>query len=243
MQPTLTPPGTPTPPSTETPQVTSSDPQLLDPTHITLDDSGEGTQGDGGQQHSGWRDFLGFVGILAIAGMLALFLITFVFRSYAVDGPSMESTLQHQDKLIIWKIPRTLAKITGKQYVPNRGDVIIFSESNLGACGQEGEREIIKRVIGLPGERVIVSNNVITVYNAEQPGGFQPDKTLPYNKDNRIPETTGDTDITLHDNQIFVSGDNRPNSCDSRAFGPIQTNQIIGKLVLRLLPANNITVF
>lgn len=199
--------------------------------------------GDGGKKHSGFRDFLSFIGILAVAMGLALILISFVFRSYAVDGPSMETAFQNEDKLIIWKVPRTIARITGNQYVPNRGDVIIFSEDNLSACGQEGERQLIKRVIALPGEHVVVNNGVITVYNKDHLQGFQPDLELGYNKDNHIPTTTGNVDVTLAENQLFVSGDNRPNSCDSRSFGPIETDQVIGKLVLRLLPANKITVY
>ncbi len=197
----------------------------------------------GRKKHSGFRDFMSFIGILAIALGLAIILISFIFRSYAVDGPSMETAFHNEDKLIIWKVPRTIARITGHQYVPNRGDVIIFSEDNLSACGQEGERQLIKRVVGLPGEHVVVKNGVITVYNKDNLQGFQPDLELPYNKDHHIPATTGNIDITLGENQLFMSGDNRPNSCDSRSFGPIETNQVIGKLVLRLLPANKITVY
>jgi signal peptidase I len=195
------------------------------------------------KKDSGWRDFGSFVGILAIAGVLAFLLISFVFRSYSVDGPSMETTLQNEDKLIIWKVPRTIARVTGNQWVPNRGDVIVFDESNLGACGQQGERQLIKRVIGLPGERVVVKDGTITVFNKDNPAGFSPDATLPYNQDGHIPTTNGNYNGTLAKNQIFVSGDNRPDSCDSRNFGPIATDQVIGKLVIRLLPANNIKLF
>jgi len=203
----------------------------------------EPTLGEGGKKHSEWRDLFALIGILLTAFLLAIVLIMFVFRSYAVDGPSMETTLQNQDKLIIWKLPRTIAKITGNQYVPGRGDVIIFSQANLTACGQGDERQLIKRVIGLPGERVVVSNGHYTVYNSAHPTGFDPDQTLDYNKDGHIPETTGDVDLILDKNELFMSGDNRPDSCDSRNFGPIRTDQVIGKLVLRLLPANNIKLF
>jgi len=224
------------------PPVTSSDPLLLAPTGEVPSHT-DGSLGDGGKQHGGLRDFLSFLGILAVAGILAFLLISFVFRSYAVDGPSMETTLQNEDKLIIWKMPRTLARITGNQYVPGRGDIIIFDQTNLSACGQGDERQLIKRVIGLPGEHIVVKDGSITVFNKEDPGGFSPDQTLPYNKDGHIPLTTGNIDVTLGNDQLFVSGDNRPNSCDSRAFGPIQTDQVIGKLVVRLLPANHIKLF
>lgn len=223
--------------------VVSSDPALLNPSDLPLAEDETGKLGDGGHKQSGLRDFLSFIGVLAIAGLLAFTLIMFVFRSYSVDGPSMESTLQHQDKLIIWKMPRTIARITGNQYVPNRGDIIVLAEDNLTACGQSGEREIIKRVIGLPGERVLVNNGTITVYNKAYPNGFQPDSQLPYNKDGRIPYTSGDVDTLLAPNELFVGGDNRPESCDSRNLGAISTDQVIGKLVIRLLPANKITLF
>lgn len=200
--------------------------------------------GDGKKKRGeGLKDFASFVGVLVVAGILAFLLITFVFRSYAVDGPSMETTLQNQDKLIVWKVPRTIAKITGNDYIPNRGDVVIVNLINSAACGQTGEKQIIKRALGLPGERVVVKDGKLTIYNSQQPGGFSPDDTLPYNKDNRIPYTTDNVDVTLKANQVFLAGDNRSDSCDSRAFGPIEADQIIGKLVIRLLPANKITLF
>src|SRR5258708_6068941 len=103
----------------------TSYPPVINPSNLPPSDrdtADGGIAGEGGKKHSGWREFGAFVGILAIAGLLALILIMFVFRSYAVDGPSMETTLQNQDKLIIWKVPRTIARFTGHQYVPNRGD-------------------------------------------------------------------------------------------------------------------------
>lgn len=190
---------------------------------------------------SGWHDFLSTIAILGAAFLTAFFIINFVFRSYQVDGPSMESTLQNQDKLIIWKVPRTWASVTGKAYIPNRGDVIVFNEKGLSEFGQQDNKQLIKRVIGLPGERVVVKDGEITVYNDEYPDGFKPDKTLPYGKD--IPETTGDVDYTLGPDKIFVSGDNRPDSLDSRSFGPIDADQIVGKLVIRVFPISEAKVF
>jgi signal peptidase I len=189
------------------------------------------------------KDFASFVGILAVAGLLAVLLINFVFRSYAVDGPSMETTLQNQDKLIVWKVPVTLAKLTGNPYIPHRGDIIIANIEDLSACGQSGEKQIIKRTLGLPGDRVVVKDGKLTIYNDAQPNGFSPDDTLPYNEDNRIPYTDNEIDVTLDEGQIFIAGDNRPDSCDSRRFGPINSDQIVGKLIVRLLPANNIKLF
>jgi signal peptidase I len=190
---------------------------------------------------SAWREVFSTIGILLIALGVALFIIAFVFRSYQVDGPSMENTLQNADKLIIWKVPRTWSDITGHPYVPNRGDIIVFTESGLSQFGQQDTKQLIKRVIGLPGDHLVLANGYYTIYNKQHPQGFNPDKTLPYGRN--IPTTSGNVDITLGKDQIFVSGDNRPDSLDSRAFGPINANQIIGKLVLRVFPINQAKVF
>lgn len=185
---------------------------------------------------SAWRELFSTVGILVTALLVALFIIAFVFRSYQVDGPSMESTLHNNDKLIIWKVPRSWARITGHPYIPARGDVIVFSESGLSQFGQDDTKQLIKRVIGLPGDRVVVRDGKYVIYNKTHLAGFDPDTTLPYGKN--IPATPAGTfnDVTLGKNQLFVSGDNRPDSLDSRAFGPINADQVIGKLVLRVFP-------
>ena len=191
---------------------------------------------------SSFRDFLSTIGILALACGVALLIIRFVFRTYQVDGRSMETALQNQDKLIIWKVPRTIAKITGNDYIPNRGDVIVFEQGGLSEFGQDDKKQLIKRVIGLPGDRVVLKNGEITIFNKANPEGFIPDKTLGYGGD--IPTTTGaDIDVTLKEDEIFACGDNRPDSLDSRTFGPINADQIIGKMVIRILPIDKAEIY
>jgi signal peptidase I len=192
-------------------------------------------------RHQGLKDALSVVGVLVSALVLALGLISFVFQSYQVDGPSMQTTLENNDHLVVWKIPRTWARITHHPYIPGRGDVIVFNEPGLADFGQSDSKQLIKRVIGLPGDRVVVKNSVVTIYNSAHPDGFQPDKTLAYGK--VIPQTSGNVDLTLRKNQIFVCGDNRPNSLDSRVFGPVQVSNIVGKLVVRVLPLSDAKIF
>ena len=188
-----------------------------------------------------FREILSTIGILAMAFIVAIGLISFVFQSYQVDGPSMESTLQNQDRLIVWKAARTWARITKNDYVPNRGDVIVFVESGLAQFGQDNSKQLIKRVVGLPGDRVVVQDGKITIYNQAHPEGFDPDETLPYGSN--IPYTSGNVDVRLGDDELFVCGDNRPDSLDSRVFGPIKADQIVGKLMIRVFPANKVKVF
>jgi signal peptidase I len=193
------------------------------------------------------RSAFATVGILLLAPLIAIILTTFVFQSYQVDGQSMQNTLQNNDRLIVWKLPRTWAKITGHQYVPKRGDIVIATESGLLSHGDSVDtKQIVKRVIGLPGERVVYKNGAYTVYNATYPKGFDPDTTLAYGKSNTalLNDPTGTTvDITLNDHQLFISGDHRANSLDSRYFGPVNTNQIIGTLAVRILPLSQIKRF
>jgi signal peptidase I len=183
------------------------------------------------------RDILSVTLVLLSALVLAFCLISFVFQSYEVDGPSMQTTLHNNDHLIVWKVARTWARITHHAYIPKRGDIIVFNEPGLSAYGQSSDKQLIKRVIGLPGDRVVVNNGVITIYNKAHPKGFDPDKTLSYGK--VIGITTGNIDITLGPNQIFVCGDNRSDSLDSRIFGPVDVNNIVGQLVLRVLPLSD----
>lgn len=190
------------------------------------------------------REALSSIGFLAIALLIGLFLAIFIFQSYKVDGPSMETTLHQNDRLIVWKLPRTWSRLTRHQYIPKRGDIIVVNQSGLLSFGDANDtKQLIKRVIGLPGERIVIKDGRITVYNSQHPEGFDPDKTLGYGKEVAIPETNNNIDVELGSSQIFICGDNRSNSLDSRAFGPIESSQIVGKLVARIAPLDKIKRF
>ncbi len=190
------------------------------------------------------RSTLSTIGILLLAPIIAILLTMYVFQSYQVDGPSMQNTLHNNDRLIVWKLPRTWSRLTHHQYVPGRGDVVIVTESGLSNYGDtQDTKQLVKRVIGLPGDHVVIKNNAITIYNAQYPEGFQPDTILPYGKNGAIPATTNNLDVTLGSTQLFICGDNRPDSLDSRIFGPIETHQVIGKLVARIFPISDVKAF
>jgi signal peptidase I len=189
----------------------------------------------------GIKGILSTIAILIIAPLIALSLTAFVFQSYEVDGPSMETTLQNQDRLIVYKLPRTIARITGNDYVPKRAEIVIFTRQDSFEFGSSKPRQLIKRVIGLPGERVVVTGGVLTVYNSEHPDGFQPDKIAPYGK--VIQSTAGEVDVTVPEGEVYVCGDNRPQSLDSRSFGPVPVKDLVGRLSLRVYPFNKGEVF
>ncbi len=187
------------------------------------------------------KSVLSTLAVLLIAPILALAITAFVFQSYEVDGPSMQTTLQNHDRLIIWKVSRTWARLTHHDYTPQRGDVIVFIKRGLYEDSSTKEKQLIKRVIALPGERVTVKEGKVTVFNAAFPEGFSPDKTQPYGS--VITTTEGDINLTVPAGEIFVCGDNRSNSLDSRYFGPVPQRDVVGKLVVRILPLANVKKF
>jgi signal peptidase I len=187
------------------------------------------------------RGFLAFVVLVLAAFIIAWGLVAFVFQQYEVDGPSMQPTLQTGNRLVVLKIARTWARVTGHPYIPKRGDIVVFTEKDLFNLDEVNSDQLIKRVIGLPGERVVVDNGVLTIYNKQHPNGFRPDAVLPYG--NVIKQTMGNINIVVPAGDVFVCGDNRSNSLDSRYFGPVPAKYIIGQLVLRVTPVNELKIF
>lgn len=200
----------------------------LQPVSKTEQNSGE-VKKEGG--------FLSFALTLIAAFILVQVINLFVFQSYKVFGSSMFPTLHNGDRLIISKLSRTLSKATKKPYEPKRADIIVFVDP------LQPDLQLIKRVIGLPGERVVVKSGKITVFNSEHPNGFNPDDAE-YGKS--LPVTSGNTDITVPQGHIFVSGDNREgsNSLDSRnELGTVPLENIIGKLEVRIFPFDRAQFF
>jgi signal peptidase I len=124
-------------------------------------------------KHKGWRSVLSNAGLLVAAPLFAILLTMFVFQSYEVEGMSMEHTLQNKDRLVVLKIPRTVSRLTHNAYTPKRYDIIVFNSQLL-------QKQLIKRVIGLPGDRVVIADGHVTVYNAEHRAGYRPDTGQEY---------------------------------------------------------------
>lgn len=184
--------------------------------------------------NSNLKEILSTLGIIIAAPILALFLTTFVFQTYEVDGPSMETTLQDKDRLIVLKLPHTWAKVTGSHYIPKRYDIVVFNHSGVFSGEGTGEKQLIKRVIGLPGERVRVSGGTVTIYNEQSPAGFLVDRDNPVGT--TLSPTPGEYNSVVPEGEVFVLGDNRENSLDSVELGTVKSNDLVGKLAIRIYP-------
>lgn len=121
-------------------------------------------------------------------------------------------------------------KLTYQLEEPARGDVIIFKLYENRANPYEG-KYLIKRVVGKPGERVVVRNGITTVYNAQHKEGITIEEPFVTYKDSQK-----NVDITLDEDHYFVMGDNRAQSYDSRDWGPLDKTQIKGQVLFRVYP-------
>jgi len=193
------------------------------------------------ERHRTLRDILGII-VFIVAVIVGSWLINlFLFRSFSVFGPSMEPTLYTGHRLIVNRVPVTVAHAQGHSYQPKRGQVIVF-KNPIFETGMQDEY-IVKRVIALPGERVVLKDGKYTVYNAMNPTGFNPDTLTP---NGPTSPTDGEVDVTVPDEQLFVSGDHRQEgfSLDSRnGLGTIPLYEVIGPVSLRIYPFTEFRTF
>ena len=153
----------------------------------------------------------------------------FIIQPFYVKGASMEPSFYDHEYLII-------DEITYRLRGPERGEVVVFRSP------PDPRQYFIKRAIALPGERIKIENKKIYIYNSENPEGIKLDENnyLPLVE---IQGTLGQVEITLKDDEYFVLGDNRNSSMDSRSFGPITKDKIIGKAWLRGWPFDRFELF
>lgn len=191
-------------------------------------------------RHPRLKDIVSFVTFILLVGVGTLLINNFVFRSFNVEGPSMEETFYTGDRLIVNRIPVTISQAQNKPYVPDRGQIIVFKNPRY--IDGQPDAYLVKRVIAFPGERVVVKDGVLTVYNMEHPAGFQPDDYL----DGPGSPTSGETDTIVPEQTLFVAGDHREGSFsyDSRnGLGTVPFYDVIGPVSIRIFPLNKIHTY
>jgi signal peptidase I len=161
-----------------------------------------------------------------IALVIVLPIRLFVAQPFIVSGASMDPTFETGEYLIVNQISYRLGD-------PERGQVAVFKYP------KDETKYFIKRVIGLPGETVIIDGTSVIIKNKNYPDGFKLKE--PYISVTNQKEDT--INVTLKADQYFVMGDNRAESFDSRAWGILPRDLIIGTPFIRLFPFNRMSVF
>lgn len=165
--------------------------------------------------------------VLILGAFAVVAIRYFIFKPFVVKGASMEPNFHEKEYLII-------DELTYRLHEPHRGDIVVLR--NQGASEQD---YFLKRIIGLPGERVVITGGRVKIYNAANPEGVYLDESM-YLAPSVL--TFGDTDVTLGSDQYYVLGDNRPASLDSRRIGPIPKFDIVGRAFFRGWPLDRIEV-
>jgi len=162
---------------------------------------------------------------VALIALVTVFLIrTFLVQPFLVSGASMEPSFSDGNYLLV-------DELTYRFREPGRGEVIVFRAPT-------GDSYFIKRIIALPGEEVRVQRGVVTVITNDN-------KTITLKETYLVPgtKTAGDIEVVLKEEQYFVLGDNRGYSFDSRSWGFLEAEKIIGLVRVRLWPINKVMAF
>ena len=165
--------------------------------------------------------------ILVIGGALvvALLIRTFLFQAYEIPSPSMVDTLNVGDRVLV-------NKLAYKVHDVHRGDVVVFKRPPGEPDPQI--KDLIKRVIGLPGETLVFRDCRVFVDGKALVESYVDDQCTDPPQDTVDPD--GDGSVTVPDGMLFVMGDNRGGSFDSRYFGPITESSVVGRAFVIMWP-------
>ena len=196
----------------------------IDPLTIDIEENDEG----GGP--SLFSRALRFVGELVHVIVISLAIILpiryFLIQPFYVKGASMEPNFYDHEYLII-------NEISYRFIDPAHGDIVVFRYPN------DPQQYFIKRVIGVPGERIVISDGNVRVYDNDHPDGYVLDESG-YIGDQHTP---GEKDVILREDEYFLLGDNRVASLDSRVFGAVPGQFVVGKVWFRGWPPERIQFF
>ncbi|MBI4713892.1 signal peptidase I [Candidatus Uhrbacteria bacterium] len=163
--------------------------------------------------------------IVAVSAAIIIPIRYFLIQPFYVKGASMEPNFYDHEYLIIDELSYRLRE-------PERGEIVVFRYP------RDPRQFFIKRVIGLPGETVEITNGKIILYTSEHPNGTILEESYIVHE-----RTDGKIRTTLGENEYFLLGDNRDESLDSRAFGAVKRAGFIGRVWVRGLPLSRLGTF
>lgn len=174
--------------------------------------------------------FLDLIETVAIS--LSIFLVVYLFlmQPHQVNGQSMIPNFQNGEHVMTDKISYKLRE-------PARGEVVVFHAPPAAGCIEGTGCDFIKRVIAIPGDQVAVKDNAIWINGDKLPEAY-----IPVDFEISPGRATLDEEIYLGPDEYFVSGDNRPHSSDSRSWGAIKKDEIVGRVFMRYWPIKEISL-
>ena len=181
------------------------------------------------------KEIFEWVLVIVVALVISMLIKAFVFSTYKVTMNSMEDTLHDGQHVIVYKTGYMVGE-------PKRGDIIVFVHEEGKFEGvlkylpiaNPGEVDYIKRVIGLPGDVIDIKDGKVLRKNAGESEFIELDE--PYIKDQSTDSNGMKLPYTVEENKLFVMGDNRLQSLDSRKIGTIDRDKVVGKAVFRIWP-------
>jgi signal peptidase I len=175
--------------------------------------------------------------VVVVAVLVAVLLRAFVVQTFYIPSGSMEPTLQIGDRILVNKLSYHIHGV-------DRGDIVVFARPATENCGGPQVNDLVKRVIGLPGDVISLSGGYVYIDGKRLDENWLPSTeqgvTLagpPGNSSNLV------RPYRVPANDYFVMGDNRGDSCDSRFWGPISKSLIVGKVVVRVWPLSSLHFF
>lgn len=193
------------------------------------------TPEDDQKRRFGWRQIREWVMVIGVAVLIATVLRTFVVQQFYIAGPSMETTLFGNDRVLVNKLSYRFGD-------PSRGDVVVFDRVT-GDGNTVQHDDLIKRVIGLAGEEVEIRSCDVYIDGVKIEEPWLP--AAMRDQDLSPAERCGTPDVAVvvvGEGQVYLVGDNRPMSFDSRMFGPVDTNLIVGRAAVVIWPASDIAL-
>jgi signal peptidase I len=192
------------------------------------------TAPDAKKQARWWVELLA---VVVGAVIIAFLLRTFVVATYSIPSGSMEPTLQIGDRIVVDKLSYHLHGV-------GTGDIVVFSTPADENCAGPPVSDLVKRIIALPGQTISLSEGRVYIN-----GELLPEPWLPLAVRTQTYPGPSLASYSLHHSyrvptgDVYVMGDNRPDSCDSRYWGPIHESTIVGKVDLRIWPFSRIAFF
>ncbi len=175
-------------------------------------------------RRSSTRNAVEWLVVIIGAVLVALLIKTFVVQAFRIPSDSMVPTLTDGDRVLVNKLSYDAHEL-------NRGDVVVFERPADLPAAEGDPEDLIKRVIGLPGETLVSRDGTVYVDDRALTEPYLPAGTMTFNMD---------APVTVPEGHILVMGDNRGNSTDGRSFGPISTDTVIGRAFMIMWPPGRI---